>query len=168
MSMNEKPESIIWEGSESQILNLGTFIITLLITITLVVISLMTIPLLIFLIIIPLGYGLWKWLVIKFNKYKITTERILYSTGILTRKTETLELYRVKDLKLYEPFWLRIFGFGMIELQTSDETTPKFMLKAIPKPQELSDLIRKSVESRRDSKRVRGIEFLDDEVISDQ
>ncbi|MCX7877113.1 MAG: PH domain-containing protein [Ignavibacteria bacterium] len=166
--MEEKTESLIWEGSQSQVLNLGVFLSVILVTVLIVIISLITLPLLMVLCLIPLGYGLWKWLVIKFNRYKITTQRIFYSTGIFTKKTDVLELYRVMDLNLYEPFWQRIFGLGIIELSTSDETTPKFVLKAVPKPADLSDKIRKSVESRRDAKRVRGIEFLDDELTSNQ
>jgi len=103
--------------------------------------------------------------VIHNNKYKVTTERIFYTTGIFSKKTETLELYRVKDLEMYEPFWQRLFKLGNIELSSSDQTNPKFLLKAVPKPQELLNGVRKNVELRRDVKRVRGVEFLGDESL---
>jgi len=32
------------------------------------------------------------------------------SNGVLTRRTDELELYRVKDITLVEPFFLRLFG----------------------------------------------------------
>ena len=64
---------------------------------------------------------------------------------------------------MYEPFWQRIFKLGNIALTTSDKTAMNFLLKAVPKPAELMNRIRESVEKRRDVKRVRGVEFLDDE-----
>ena len=106
---------------------------------------------------------LLKWIVVRNHRYKVTTERIFYTTGIFSKKTEALELYRVRDVDMYEPFWQRMFKLGNISLSTSDKTTSNFLLKAVPNPANLMNEIRKNVEHRRDVKRVRGVEFLDDE-----
>jgi uncharacterized membrane protein YdbT with pleckstrin-like domain len=104
-----------------------------------------------------------KWIVVRNHRYKVTTERIFYTTGIFSKKTEALELYRVRDVDMYEPFWQRLFKLGNVALTTSDKTSMNFLLKAVPNPGELMNNIRKNVEQRRDVKRVRGVEFLDDE-----
>ena len=161
----EEKEEILWQGSQSQVLNLGTHVSVLLIAVIIAVLGSILFPLAVVLCIIPLLYMIYKWMKIHFNKYKITTERIFFTTGIFSKKTEALELYRVKDIDVYEPFWQRIFKLGNIALQSSDETTPKFTLYAVPKPQSLQNEIRKNVEIRRDTKRVRGVEFLGDESI---
>src|SRR3970282_1972434 len=98
-----------------------------------------------------------KCLIVKNHKYKVTTERIFYTTGIFSKKTEAMELYRVRDVDMYEPFWQRLFKLGNIRLTSSDETTENFLLKAVPNPSKLMDNIRKHVEIRRDIKRVRGV-----------
>ncbi len=160
---DKQQEEVIWEGSQSQVLNFGIFI-----SMGIVFVVVMALSLLFFLPaavlgIIPLVYIFVKWLVVKNQKYKITTERIFYTTGIFSKKTEAMELYRVKDVDMYEPFWQRMFKLGNISLSSSDQTTANFLLKAVPKPAELMNSIRKSVETRRDVKRVRGIEVLGDE-----
>ena len=128
-----------------------------------VVLSLMFFPLAAVLAAIPLFYILVKFLTVKNHRYKVTTERIFYTTGILSKKTEAMELYRVRDVDMYEPFWQRLFKLGNIALTTSDKTSMNFLLKAVPNPAELMNNIRKNVEHRRDVKGVRGVEFLDDE-----
>lgn len=161
--MNDSTEEIIWEGSQSQVLNFGIFISMGIISLIILVLSMMFFPLAAILVVIPIAYLFIKWLIVKNHRYKVTTERIFYTTGIFSKKTEALELYRVRDVDMYEPFWQRLFKLGNVALTTSDKTSMNFLLKAVPNPAELMNNIRKNVELRRDVKRVRGVEFLDDE-----
>lgn len=161
--MADTTEQIIWEGSQSQVLNFGIFISMIIISIIIITVSVLFFPLAAVLAVIPLFYLFIKWITVKNHRYKVTTERIFYTTGIFSKKTEALELYRVRDVDMYEPFWQRIFKLGNIALTTSDKTSMNFLLKAVPNPAELMNNIRKNVEMRRDVKRVRGVEFLDDE-----
>lgn len=161
--MNQNSEQIIWEGSQSQVLNFGIFISMGLVSGIIAFLSLLFFPPAALLIIIPLIYIFIKWLIIRNHRYKVTSERIFCTTGIFSKKTEALELYRVTDVDMYEPFWQRLFKLGNITLTTSDKSSVNFLLKAVPKPGELMNSIRKNVENRRDVKRVRGVEFLGDE-----
>lgn len=161
--MSETQEQIVWEGSQSQVLNFGIFISMGIVSLVILVLSLMFFPLAAVLVVIPVIYIFIKWMVVKNHRYKVTTERIFYTTGIFSKKTEALELYRVRDVDMYEPFWQRLFKLGNVALTTSDKTSMNFLLKAVPRPGELMNNIRKNVEQRRDVKRVRGVEFLDDE-----
>lgn len=108
---------------------------------------------------IPLLVGLFKWLDNKYRRYQVTTERLRLSRGILSRKTDEVELYRVKDYVLVEPFWLRLFGLGDIVMQTTDDANPKVHIRAIPQAPSLRDQIRKYVEICRERKHVRITEF---------
>lgn len=155
-------EEIVWEGSQSQVLNFGTFIAAFLVCAVIAVVSFILFPLLIVLTAVPVIYAFYKMLIIRSNKYKITTERIFFTTGILSKKTEALELYRVKDMDVMEPFTLRMFKLGNIEIDSADESTPKFHLQAIPDPQNLMNKIRTNVEKRRDLKGVRGLDLQQD------
>ena len=94
--MSEEKE--VWFGNPSQVVNLGTFILLGLF----------------FWLVIPLLVILWKWLAIKNTKYELTTERLKTRHGVLNKKTDELELYRVRDYNYEQPFFLRLFSLGNI------------------------------------------------------
>ena len=95
----------------------------------------------------PLAYALYKALMVKSLRYEVTSERIRINSGILSRKTNALELYRVKDYTMEAPFFYRLFHLGNIYLTTSDHSTPLLSLKAIPHARKLIDDIRTQVTS---------------------
>ena len=136
-------EKDIWSGSPSQVVNLASFIILGLF----------------FWLVFPLLIILWKWLVTKTTKYELTTERLRTRCGVLNKKTDELELYRIRDYKLEQPFFLRLFSLGNIVLETSDRSHPQVVIKAIPNGEQLREQIRTHVEACRTSKRVREVDF---------
>ena len=109
--------------------------------------------------IIPFFLAFWRYLKTRMCKYHLTNERLQMSYGVLSRKTEDLELYRVKDYHVYEPFTMRMFGLSDVVMNTMDETNPTVVLKAIHGGNRLRDEIRKNVELCRDRKRTRVSEF---------
>lgn len=163
MDQSNINEKIIWEGSQSQILNIPSFLFSLGLAAVIIILSFIIPPpagiFMLFLLLIPVIYAFWKWLKIRFVRYKFTDQRLLCTTGIFSKKTETTELYRVRDIELLEPFLFRLFKKGTIKMITADTSTPSFLIKAIPDPKGLFDKLRVAVEHRRDLKRVRGIEF---------
>ncbi len=136
-------EQSVWKGSPSQVVNLGVYVLCGLT----------------FFLIIPIFIALWYWIKTRSDVYELTSERILHSVGVFSRKTDTLELYRVKDIRVDQPFFLRIFKLCNIELHTSDHTTPIFLLPAMPFASGIQDQLRIHVETRRDEKRVREVDF---------
>ena len=104
---------------------------------------------------VPVLIGVGKWLQNQCRRYQVTTERIHFRHGILSRKTDELELYRVRDYVLVEPFFLRLFGLGNIVLSTTDESNRTLTIQAVPQIQSLRDQIRKHVEVCRTRKGVR-------------
>ncbi len=158
-------ETTVWKGHSSQILNLKPFLICGLIVLLLLAALVMVarvnenIPSLVLwtdllLMLVPIGFALREWLKLQSRVYELTTERFLITRGIFSKQTDTMELYRVKDLSVLQPFFLRLFSLGNLILQTSDRTTPTFVIEAVSGPKEFSDLIRKHVEACRDRKRV--------------
>jgi len=156
----------LWDGSPSQIINLPIFILCALIAGGLVGAAIL------FrgqagtgayaiggAAAIPLFFGFWKWLRTRTTRYHLTTERLHLTQGIFSRKTEDLELYRVKDYHINEPFTMRLFGLADIILNTMDDQNATIYLRAIPDGKGLRDQIRKHVELCRDRKRVRVSEF---------
>lgn len=156
-------EQVIWQGSQSQVLNLGNFLLCIIIIGALVAASFFVPPpvnlIVLALSALPLLYAVYKYLVVWSVRYKVTNQRLVCTTGIFSKKVDAIELYRVRDIELKQPFTLRIFGKGNIDLLTIDTTSPAFSMKALPHPNDLFDKIRIAVEQRRDQKRVRGLEF---------
>jgi uncharacterized membrane protein YdbT with pleckstrin-like domain len=160
-------ETTIWEGNPSQLLNFGTFLLCGLIAGALIGTALvfwnkLTPPFPLVLAgvaLLPLLYALTRWLKIKCERYQLTSERLRLRTGVLSRQTDEIELYRVKDYVLVEPFWLRLFGLGNISLTTTDDANPRVTLHAVSEGDKLRDEFRKYVELCRQKKNVRITEF---------
>ena len=53
-------------------------------------------------------------ILVKSIRYEITSERIKITSGIFSKQTSALELYRVKDYTLEAPFFYRLFHLGNI------------------------------------------------------
>ncbi|HEV3147979.1 MAG TPA: PH domain-containing protein, partial [Chthoniobacterales bacterium] len=63
-----------------------------------------------------------RWRVIskpKIKCYELTTERLKITESIFSKVTDTLELYRVKDLETRQPFLYRMFGVENVQMNTS-------------------------------------------------
>jgi uncharacterized membrane protein YdbT with pleckstrin-like domain len=152
-------EQTLFKGSSSPLVNIGTYLLCGLIAAAAGIFAFIAAPPLSFVLggvaIVALGYMLVSWLFIKVRVYEVTTERIRISNGVVTRRTDELELYRVKDTTLVEPFLLRIFSLGDLEITTNDTTTPFLRMQAIRGARQLREDLRKSVEMCRDKKRVR-------------
>lgn len=103
--------------------------------------------------------ALWKYYDTKLNKIEVTDQRIIEERGILSKTTEELELYRVKDLTYQQPFFLRIFGLSNVVLTTTDHNNPKLILKGVKNGEALKEHIRVAVDARRDIKGVREVDI---------
>jgi hypothetical protein len=169
------PEETVWEGSPSHWMRFGTYLLAVLFVAALgagalylrsdhpptflgswarpagLVLAGMTI--------IPLIVILRAFILTRCIKYRLTSQRILASSGVFSRKTDNLELYRVEDLKLLQPFFLRLVGRGSIGVVASDPTNPTMLLAGLPNVEHLRDDLRKHVEACRDRKRTRVLDM---------
>lgn len=93
--------------------------------------------------------GLYQLLNIVMTRYELTTERLMLGRGVFSRYTDQLELYRVRDYQLQEPFLLRIFGLSSILLISTDRTNPRLLLMGIEEGHQVLHLIRVCVENQR-------------------
>ncbi len=104
-------------------------------------------------------WALWRWLVVHNTVFELTSERLLLHRGVLNKTSDQLELYRVKDYRLEEPFWFRLVGLSNLVLLTSDKTSPQVVLPGIRNGKALFKTVRDSVERLRERKRVREVDF---------
>lgn len=74
--------------------------------------------------------------------YKITTQRIKREAGILSKKQESLELFRIDHFELIKPFGMRLLGQAELHLFSSDAEFENFYVYGIPKLEALADTLR--------------------------
>ena len=132
-------ETVIWRGHSSPVVYFGTFLLCGFF----------------FWLVVPIFIALWKWIENRCRIYEITTERIKVTQGVFSRRTEEVELYRIRDYRLEEPFWIRLFHLGNIALSTTDNSNTQLVIEAVPDADELRNQIRKYVEVCRATKNVR-------------
>jgi membrane protein YdbS with pleckstrin-like domain len=137
------PEETVWRGTSSQWKNFGIFILCGLFC----------------WLIVPIFFALVRFLQTKCKIYELTTERIKITEGVFSKVTDTLELYRVKDIETRQPFLYRLVGVENVQMNTSDATTPSVFIQAIPSAVALADKIRNQVEIIRTQKGVREIDI---------
>jgi uncharacterized membrane protein YdbT with pleckstrin-like domain len=93
--------------------------------------------------------------------YKVTTKRVLVERGILSKRLEQVDVYRIKDFVVERPFGQRLLGTGNILLLTMDPTTPNVHLKDLKTDVlALYERLRAAAESERVR---RGVRILDNE-----
>jgi len=156
--MNEN-EKIIWEGSPSQAINIRDYIIAGIVVLLILALALWLSGWIAFLVIIPIAYAFWKWFALKCYKYKLTEERLILTTGVFSKQIEELELYRIRDYSVLQPFFLRLFALGTIILKTSDKTLADVSIIAIKNFIDVKDKIRERVEILRKEKDIKEIDY---------
>ena len=152
-------EQVLWRGRPSQWINFKYFFpCWLLMSGAAVAAHLLNQPLLFALAGVFLLIPFWKWLVVRCTELTLSNQRLKLRSGVFSRRTNELELYRVKDTTLDEPFILRLVSLGNIELVSADRTHPRFVIPAVKHAAPLREHIRHSVEQLRATKGVRELD----------
>lgn len=161
-------EETVWRGTSSQAKNAGVFFFCGLFLCILVVLFALLwrnqssrefSPYIFTPAIVPIFIALARFLQSKNKIYELTSERLKITEGVFSKVTDTLELYRVKDLETRQPFWARAFRVENVQLNTADASTPFVFIEAVPQKLALADKIRNAVENVRMQKRVRELDI---------
>jgi uncharacterized membrane protein YdbT with pleckstrin-like domain len=97
-------EEVLFEGRRALVPSIGWLVIAIL------TVGLALIP-------------LW-WLSLG-KRYRITNRRIVVETGVLSKRMEQVDLYRIADYTVDRPFGQRLLGTGNLLLKTFDKTSPE-------------------------------------------
>ena len=73
----------------------------------------------------------FKYLTVRSTSYSMSTERLQVETGLLSRSTEEIELYRVRDWSVEKPFLLRLVGQGTVKVVSNDATSSVLELEGV-------------------------------------
>jgi len=136
-------EEIVWRGTSSQWKNFGVYLLCGLFC----------------WLIVPVFFALAYYLQTRCKVFELTTQRLKITSGVFTKVTETLELYRVKDVETRQPFFSRLVGIENVQMNTSDASSPFVLIEAVPSSVGFADKLRDQVEIIRQQKRVREIDI---------
>src|ERR1044071_4289150 len=136
-------EDIVWRGTSSQWKNFGVYLLCGIF----------------FWLIVPIFFALVYYLQTRCKVFELTTQRLKITSGVFTKVTETLELYRVKDIETRQPFFSRLVGIEDVQMTTTDASSPNVLIQAVPSSVGFADKLRNQVEIIRQQKRVREIDI---------
>lgn len=153
-------ETLVWAGSPSQWLNIGWFVGAVIgVAVFAILAALTAQPLFALGGIIPVIVALVQVLKVRTTRIEVTSERITTTVGIFSRHKWDIELYRVKDTTLHEPFLLRLVRRANIRIISSDRSSPVITLPALPDAEGLRQKIRMNVERLRLKRGVREMDI---------
>jgi len=76
--------------------------------------------------------------------YTLTSERLKLVHGLLGKDVENFELIRVQDIDVKQSFLQRMMGIGDINIAGADASAPMIMLRNIPQPHKVYEMLRKA------------------------
>jgi len=105
------------------------------------------------------------WLLVRWYRalgchYRITTRRIVVESGVLSKKLEQIDLYRIADYTVERPFGQRLLGTGNLLLKTFDKTTPQLDVRGIKTDVvALYERVRAATEAEKARRGVRMVDY---------
>lgn len=137
-STGDEPESVIFDGHPAALPSIGHWLLA----------------------VVSLGIlALWYWVRAQSVRYRVTTQRVIVESGLLSKRLDQIDLYRIHDYVVERPIGQRLAGTGNVVLQTVDRTTPSIRLAGLSTDVvQLYEKLRKATESE---KRRRGVRVLD-------
>ena len=97
--------------------------------------------------------GWYKYLLILSASYYLTIQQLIITKGVFARSTNYLELYRIKDILVNQPFWMKAFGLMNMTLLSFDTAESLLILKGI-RVSSLPQSIRNHVQECRQRNKV--------------
>ena len=92
---------------------------------------------------------------LSFTRYALSEDRLFLKRGFLNVHQDEIVLYRVRDLRVSQTLWQRVFGVGTVTVISTDKSIPELALKNIRQPNEVKELIHEYVEKMKVARRMR-------------
>jgi membrane protein YdbS with pleckstrin-like domain len=107
---------------------------------------------------IPAVVGLVILAVLEVRKrslgWMISSRRIEVERGWLSKKVDTLELWRIKDVEFQQGLWERISGVSTIVITANDDKDPVVEIRGVPGGRSIYDQLSNAVMSARQQRGV--------------
>ena len=89
---------------------------------------------------------LYRFIYLRRTRYYIGSEQIISKHGVLFRKTDYMEQYRIVDFVEHQSFMQQLCGLKTVRIFSTDRNTPQLDLVGIRRNLDVVTLIRERVE----------------------
>lgn len=96
------------------------------------------------------------------RQYTLTNQRLKIRIGVLSRRVDEIELYRIKDVEYFASYFERMWSIGNIRIISTQRTDRCPVIKGIRNAEEIRELLRKHVQMSRRQTRAQEIDFARD------
>jgi len=76
-------------------------------------------------------FAAFAWFRSRAVHYRVTSQRVVVERGLLSKRMDQLDLYRVVDFAVERPLGQRIVGTGNLILESIDKTSPEIRIQGI-------------------------------------
>ena len=83
------------------------------------------------------------------TEYRLFPDRIEVESGLVSRKIENIELFRIRDVGLRQGLFGRMGNYGDVYIHSTDSSTPDLHVRAIDAPREFYQQLRQLVSTSR-------------------
>ena len=101
-------------------------------------------------------YTLVIYFIRLYTRYTLTNQRLIVESGLLVKRIEEIELFRIKDTKFNQGFFQRLVDMGDIAVFSSDRSG-NFVLQHMPNAGEKREQIRAMANQSREENGIRTI-----------
>ena len=91
-------------------------------------------------------------------RYRISSYRIDYERGLLSKDIDSLELWHIEDVSFHQSLVDRLCNIGDITVLSHDDTTPQLVLRGIRDPRPIFESLKQRIIT---VKRQRGVIKMD-------
>lgn len=117
-------------------------------------------------------YSAWQWLAVGLTlgiaylyywvqsldvTYRITSQRIKLEKGLFSKSIDSVELFTIEHFDLQKPLGMRLLGYGVLRLSSSDSDYPAVSIYGIKQIETLSDTLRECSLRERTRRRITSI-----------
>jgi uncharacterized membrane protein YdbT with pleckstrin-like domain len=112
-------------------------------------------------IVIPIGAAVLVGFVLGFYRksirFRVTTTAIEFERGVLSKRIDVLQLWRIKDVVYKQNLIDRILRIAHVEIIAQDAANPDLEIVGMPASRQLFEQLRDSIEIQRQAKNVIGV-----------
>jgi uncharacterized membrane protein YdbT with pleckstrin-like domain len=84
----------------------------------------------------------WHAAILRSHRYRVTNQRIVVETGVLSKRVAEVDMRSVEDVQLTQRLAQRLLGIGEIGIACADRQMGRFRLIGVESPRELREKIR--------------------------
>jgi uncharacterized membrane protein YdbT with pleckstrin-like domain len=84
----------------------------------------------------------WHLAVLRSHHYRVSNQRILLESGVLSKRIDEVDMRTVEDIEFRQGVFERMLGIGEIGIIAADKRLARFRLLGVENPRDVRELIR--------------------------